>query len=76
MRNLPVGLIRCKIQLIFADNAVVPTAGCGTSRRRQKYPAIRPMNSQAGRLRYGAFGSVLWGPGGCGEVMIQSFTVR
>ena len=34
------------------------------------------MNSQAGRLRYGAFGSVLWGPGGCGEVMIQSFTVR
>jgi hypothetical protein len=51
MRNLPVGLIPCKIQLIFADNAVVPTAGCGGVKPPAKHPA--------GRLRYVAFGSAL-----------------
>jgi hypothetical protein len=59
MRNLPVGLIRCKIQLIFADNAVVPTAGCGGVTPPAKHPAGRPVNSQAGRLRYVAFGLAL-----------------
>jgi hypothetical protein len=29
------------------------------SRRQQNYPAGRPVNSQAGRLRYVAFGSAL-----------------
>jgi hypothetical protein len=42
MRNLPVGLIRCKIQLIFADNAIVPTAGCGGVTPPAKTPGGTP----------------------------------
>ena len=42
MRNLPVGLIRYKIQLIFADNAIVPTAGCGGVTPASMLLFIRP----------------------------------
>ena len=61
MRNLPVGLIRCKIQLIFADNAVVPTAGWGGVTPPAKTPGGTPGELAGGtpalrRVRFGALG--------------------